>query len=75
MRQLRRCRDADELHVAILDNLMSKMLADVNVLGVLPAADDIVPPFYTRCVVLVHQSRLRLCKTHALEEVAALDAE
>ena len=56
--------------MAILDNLMSKMLADVNVLGALPAADDIVPPFNTRCVVLLHLSRLRLCETHALEEVA-----
>ncbi len=31
-RQLRRSRDSDELHVVILDNLVNKMLADVNVL-------------------------------------------
>ena len=37
--------------MAIVHNLMSKMLADVDVLGALPAADDIVPPFDTRCVV------------------------
>ena len=70
VRQLRRSRDADKLHVAILDDLMGEVFPDVNVLGALPAADDIVPPFDTRCVVLVHRSRLRLCKTHALEEAA-----
>ena len=40
VRQLRRSRDADKLHVAILDNLMGKVFPDVNlnVLGALSRA-------------------------------------
>ena len=70
VRQLRRSRDADKLHVAILDDLMGEVFPDVNVLGALPAADDIVPPFDTCRIVLVHRGWLRLRKTHAFEEVA-----
>ena len=73
IRQLRPSRDADKLHVAILDDLMGKVFPDVNVLGALPAADDIVPPFDTCRVVLVHRGRLRLRKTHTLEEVAKVE--
>ena len=73
VRQLRRSREADKLHVAILDNFISKVFADVNVLGVLPAADDIVSPFDTCRVVLVHRGRLRLRKAHTLEEVAKVE--
>ena len=76
IRQLRRSRDADKLHVAILpmsDDLMGKVFPDVNVLGALPAADDMVPPFDTCRVVLVHRGRLRLRKTQALEEVAKVE--
>ncbi len=53
----RRSRDADKLHVAILDNLMSEILA---------------LQFDTRCqcVVLIHWGWLRLFKPHAFEEVA-----
>ena len=84
VRQLRRSQDADKLHVAILNDLMGKVSPDVNVIGALPAADDIVPPLtlFPPCrVVLVHRGRLRLGKTHTLEEVAkveylrSLDAE
>ncbi len=70
IRQLRRSRDADKLHVAILDDLMGKVFPDVNVLGAFPSAIDIVPPFDTCRIILVHRSWLRLRKTHALEEVA-----
>ena len=62
VRQLRRSRDADKLHVAILDDLMGEVFPDVNVLGALPAADDIVPPFDTCRIVLVHRGWLRLRK-------------
>ncbi len=68
--QLRRSRDADKLHVAILDDLMGELFPDVNVLGALPAADEIVPPFDTCRIVLVHRGWLRLSKTHAFDEVA-----
>ena len=73
IRQLRRSRDADKLHVAILDDLMGKVFPDVNVLGSLAAADDIVPPFDTCSVVLVYWGQLRLCKTRTLEEVAKVE--
>jgi hypothetical protein len=68
--QLRSSRDADMLHVAILDDLMGEVFPDVNVLGAPPAADDIVPPFNTCRIVLVHRGWLRLRKTHEFEEVA-----
>ena len=56
VRQLRRSRDADKLHVAILDDLMGKVFPDVNVLGAFPSASDIVPPFDTCRIILVHRS-------------------
>ena len=70
VRQLRRSRDADKLHVAILDDLMGEVFPDVNVLGAFPSANDIAPPFDTCRIILVHRSWLRLRKTHALEDVA-----
>ena len=45
VRKLRRRQDADKLHVAFMNDLMGKVFPDVNVLGALPTADDIVPPF------------------------------
>ena len=59
--------------MAILIDLMGKVFPDGNVLGALPAADDIVPPFHTCSVVLVYRGRLRLRKTHTLEEVAKVE--
>ncbi len=55
--------------MAILDDLIGKVFPDVNVLGAFPSANDIVLPFDTCCIILVHPSWLRLRKTHALEEV------
>ena len=60
IRQLRRSRDADKLHVAILDDLMGKVFPEVNVLGALSAADVIVLPFDTCSGVFVHRGRLCL---------------
>jgi hypothetical protein len=54
IRQLRRSRDADQFHVAILGNFMGKLFPDVNVLGILPVTDDFVCPFNARSFVLVH---------------------
>ena len=44
---VRRSRDADKLHVTILNDLMDKVFLDVNELGAHPAADDIVTSFDT----------------------------
>ena len=57
VRQLGGCRNADELHLAILDHLMREVLPDVDVLGALTPADDVVPPLDARSVVLVPRSR------------------
>ena len=73
VRQLGGRRNADELHLAILDHLMREVLPDVNVLGALPPADDVVPPLDARGVVLVHRSRGRLGEAHVLEEVAKVE--
>ena len=43
VRQLRRSRDADKIHVAILNDLMGKVFLDVNVLGALPAPMTLFP--------------------------------
>ena len=40
--------DFDESHVPILNRLMRKMLADVDVLGTLASADDMDSPFDAR---------------------------
>ena len=66
-RQLWRRRS---LHMAILDNCMSKVFPYVDVLGTFPAADDVFPPFNSRSGVLVRWGRLLLCETRVLEEVA-----
>ena len=43
----------DQPHFSILDDLMGEMPTDVNVLGPLTAANDVVTPFNTRRVVLI----------------------
>ena len=50
-------RHLDEPHLAVLDHLVGEVLPDVDVLGSLTAADDVVAPFNTRRVVLVDRSR------------------
>ena len=50
-----------------------EVLPDVDVLGTLPAPDDVVPPLDAHSVVLVHRSRRFLGEAHVLEEVAKVD--
>ena len=57
VRQLQRGRDLLQDKVSILDGLVSKMLADVNVLGSLTATDHIVSPLNACRVVLIDMSR------------------
>ncbi len=75
IRQLGRCRNANEhhCHLAILDHFVRKVFPDVDVLGTLPSADDVVPPLDARGVVLVHRSRGLLGKAHMFEEVAKVE--
>ena len=46
--------------MSILDGLMGEVLANVNVLGSLTAANDVVSPLNAGRVVLMHSCRLRL---------------
>ena len=78
-RQLWRRRS---LHIAILDNCMSKVFPYVDVLGTFPAADDVVSPFDARGVVLVYRGRLLLRESETVKSALryktsqpAIDAE
>ena len=51
-------RHLDQQHFSILDDFVGEVLPDVNVLGSLTAADDVVTPLNTRRVVLVDRGRL-----------------
>ena len=53
IRQLEGGSDVDQLHVAILDHFMREVLPNVDMLGSLPTADDVVTPLDARGVVLV----------------------
>ena len=70
VRQLGSSSDVDKQHLAVLDHFMREVRPDVDVLGALPAPDDVVPSLDARSVVLVHRSRGFLGETHVLEEVA-----
>ena len=72
VRELGRSGDADEQHLAIqvLDDLVGKVLPNVDVLGSLPSADDVVTPLDARRVVFVDRRGRRLDESHTLEELA-----
>jgi len=73
IRQLEGGSDVDQLHVAILDHFMREVLPNVDMLGPLPSANDVVTPLDARSVVLVHRSRGRLGEAHVLEQVTKVD--
>ena len=56
--------------MTVLDHFVREVLPDVNVLGALPSADDVVPPFDARGVVLVHRGWTSLGEAHTVNEVA-----
>ncbi len=51
---------ADEQHLACLNNLVGEVLPDVDVLGSLPPADDVVTLLDDHCVVFVDLRGRRL---------------
>ena len=63
-------RHLDEQHLAVLDDLVGEVLPDVDVLGSLTAADDVVAPFNTRRVVLVDRGRLPLPESESAQKVS-----
>ena len=66
--QLQHGRDLLQDEVSILDGLVSKVLADINLLGSLAAADNIVSLFNACCVVLVHRRRAILGESQVLRQ-------
>ena len=62
-------RHLDEPHLAILDDLVGEVLPDVDVLGSLTAADDVVALFKTRRVVLVDRDRFPLPESKSAQKV------
>ena len=56
--------------LAILNNLVSEVLPDVDVLGSLPSADDVVSPLDALRVVFVDRRGRRLDESYTLEELA-----
>ena len=57
----------------ILNSLMSQMLVDVDVLGTLASADDMVSPFDARRVVLVDGGVIVWFEAHIVEQIAKVD--
>ena len=61
-------------HLAILNDLVREVLPNVDVLGSLPSADDVVTPLdaHRDCdrVVFVDRRGRRLGESHTLEELA-----
>ncbi len=53
--------DSDRTEMTVLDRLVGEVLADVNVLRPLTAADDVVAPFDARVVVLVDRRPFLWC--------------
>ena len=70
IRELGRRGDADEQHLAILNNLVGEVLPNVDVLGSLPSFDDVVTPIDARRVVFVERRGRRLDESHTLEKFA-----
>ena len=63
----------DESHVPVLNSLMGKMLADVDVLGTLASADDVVSSFDACRVVFIDWSIIVWFETHIVEQIAKVD--
>ena len=66
--QLERSRHQDQLHLSILDDFVGEVLPDVNVLGSLTAANDVVSSFNTRRVVFVDRVRFLLPEAESVQK-------
>ena len=68
--QLLRGVNSNQTKMTILDRLVGEVLADVNVLRTLAAADDVVAPFDARVVVFVDRRPFLRCEPHTAQEVS-----
>jgi hypothetical protein len=66
--------DADKQHLAILNDLVGKVLPDVDLLGSLPFTNEVVTPLDAHHDVFIDQRGRRLGESHTLEELAAVGA-
>ena len=59
--------------MTVLDYLVGEVLADVNVLRTLTAADNGVAPFDARLVVFVDRRPFLGCEPHTAQEVSEVN--
>ena len=62
-------RHLDEPHLAVLNDLVGEVLPNVDMLGSLTAADDVVAPLNTRRVALVDRGRFPLPESKSAQKV------
>ncbi len=72
IRELKRHGDSYEPHIAVLDDLVRKVLPDVNMLGPLTSSNDVVAPLDARGVVLEHLGGVLLSEAESLEQVSEI---
>ena len=72
VRELLRRRDPEQAEMSVLNGL-TRMLADVDVLGTLSPADDVVAPLDARSVVLVDRRLSCWRKPHGEEKTTKIN--
>ena len=73
VRELLRRRDPEQAEMSVLNGLMRKMLADVDVLGTLSPTDDVIAPLDARSVILVDRRIFCWLKTHGGEKIMMIN--
>ncbi len=64
------CVDLEQSHLAVLDCLVHKVLAEIDVLSALSTSDHVISPLDACDVVLVDRGVWIFRKAHVFEEVA-----
>ncbi len=70
--ELKRSGDVYKQHLAVLDDLVSQVLPNVNTLGLLLSANDFVSPLNAGCVISEHLCVVHLREAKSLKEVAEI---
>ncbi len=68
-----RCVNLDQLHLAVMNGLMHKVLTEIDVLGSLSSSNHVISPLNACGVVFIDRSVWVLWEAHVLEEVAEVD--
>ncbi len=64
--------DEQPQHRTILDDFVSEVLPDVDVLGSFPSANDVVAPFNAGGVVLIYRGGLLLLESETVQKSPGL---